>query len=332
MPMKAVLFERYGPPEEVAHIADIDIPTPGEGQVLVKIRAASVNIFDSYRTTGLFRLLGGGVRRPKHQQLGMDLAGRVEAVGTGVGKLKSGDEVFGTCGVAGEEMRSFAEYAVARETKLAIKPPNVSFEEAAAVPAAGLTALQCLRDNGRIKGGEEVLVNGASGGVGTFAVQIAKAYGAKVTGVCSTRNVEQARSIGVDSVIDYTKEDFTKTGQTYDLICDIAGNHPVWACKRALKPQGRCFMVGSTGNPLLGIVKFTVLGKLWSLTGGKKVGFMGFERSNAEDLGVLAGLMADGKVKPVIEKLYKLNEAPQVLQYILTKHTRGKNVIVVSRE
>ena len=324
--MKAILYEKYGRPEEVAYLADVDIPTPGEGQVLVKIRAASVNISDSYGMTGMSRLFGGGIRGPKDHKLGGDLAGRVEAVGNGVTKFNPGDEVFGACS------GSFAEYAVAREIRLATKPPNVSFEEAAAVPVAGLTALQCLRDKGGINGGEEVLINGASGGVGTFAVQIAKVFGAKVTGVCSTRNVEQARSIGADSVIDYTKEDFTKTGQTYDLICDIAGNHSVGAYKRALKPHGRCLIVGIAGNPLLGLVKYTVLGKLGSLTGGKKVGFMGIAKINAEDLGVMAGFMAEGKVKPVIEKLYALSEAPRVLQYALTKHTRAKNVIVVSRE
>ena len=324
--MKAVLFERYGRPEEVAHLADVDVPTPGEGQVLVKIRAASVNISDSYGMTGMSRFFGGGIRRPKNHKLGGDLAGRVEAVGNGVTKFKPGDEVFGTCS------GSFAEYAVAREVRLATKPPNVSFEEAAAVPVAALTALQCLRDKGGIKGGEEVLINGASGGVGTFAVQIAKAFGAKVTGVCSTRNAEQTRLIGADSVIDYTKEDFTKTGLTYDLICDIAGNHSVGAYKRALKPHGKCLVVGIARNPILGLVKYTVLGRLGSLTGGKKVGFMGIAQIKAEDLGVMARFMAEGKVRPVIEKLYGLNEAPQLLQYALTKHARAKNVIVVSQE
>jgi NADPH:quinone reductase-like Zn-dependent oxidoreductase len=324
--MKAVLFEKYGRPEEVAHLADVDIPAPREGQVLVKIRAASVNISDSYGVTGTSRLFGGGMRSPKDHRLGGDLSGCVEAAGSGVTRLKPGDEVFGTCS------GSFAEYAVAREIRLATKPPNVSFEEAAAVPVAGLTALQCLRDKGGIRGGEEVLINGASGGVGTFAVQIAKALGARVTGVCSTRNVEQARSIGADSVIDYTRENFTKTGQTYDLICNIAGNHSVGAYKRALKPHGKCLVVGLAGNPLLGLMKYTVLGKLGSLTGGKRVDFMGIAKINAVDLGVMAGFMAQGKVRPVIEKLYGLSEAPQVLQYALTKHARAKNVIVVSQE
>lgn len=322
--MKAALFEKYGRPKDVVHISDVDVPTPTEGQVLLEVRTASLNISDCYGITGFARFFGGGITGPKDHRVGGDVAGRVKAVGNSVVKFKVGDEVFGTCAGA------VAEYAVAREVRLALKPANISFEEAAAAPVAGLTALQCLRDRGAVKADQEVLVNGASGGVGTFAVQIAKALGAKVTGVCSTRNLEQARSIGADQVIDYTKADFTKTGQTYDLIADIAANHSVSAYKRVLKPHGKCLVVGLAGNPLIGMVKYSVLGKLGSVTGSKKVSFMGIAKINQGDLEVMANLMAEGKVKPVIERSYQLNEAGQALQYVLGKHSRAKNVIVMS--
>lgn len=322
--MKAALFEKYGRPEEVVHISEVDMPTPTEGQVLLEVRAASLNISDCYGITGFARFFGGGITGPKDHRVSGDVAGRVRSVGNGVVRFKVGDEVFGTSAGA------VAEYAVAREARLALKPANVSFEEAAAAPVAGLTALQCLRDKGAVKAGQEVLINGASGGVGTFAVQIAKALGARVTGVCSTRNVEQARSIGADQVIDYAKEDFTKTGQTYDLIADVAAHHSVSAYKRTLKPQGRCLVVGLAGNPLIGMVKYSVLGKLGSITGSRKVSFMGIARINREDLEVMANLMAERKVRPVIERSYKLDEAGQALQYVLGKHSRAKNVIVMS--
>lgn len=322
--MKAILCESYGPPDRVLQLRDVEKPVPGEGQVLLKVHAASVNISDYYGITGLSRLFGGGVRRPKDPRVGGDVAGQVEAVGANVTRFRPGDEVFGAC------PGTFAEYAVARETRLALKPVNTSFEEVAAVPVAGLTALQCLRDKGRLQAGQEVAVNGASGGVGTFAVQIAKSFGAQVTGVCSTRNLDQARSIGADHVVDYTQEDFARNGRSYDLICDIAGNRSVSDYKRALKPGGTCLLVGFAKNPLLGMVKFTVLGKLGSMTGNKKVRFMGIAKINSEDLGFMAELLTAGKVKPVIEKQYRLSEVGQALQYIGGKHTRGKVVITVS--
>ena len=322
--MKAILCESYGLPDRVLQLRDVEKPVPGEGQVLLKVHAASVNISDYYGITGLSRLFGGGIRRPKDPRVGGDVAGQVEAVGANVTRFRPGDEVFGVCPGA------FAEYAVARETRLALKPVNTSFEEVAAVPVAGLTALQCLRDKGRLQAGQEVAVNGASGGVGTFAVQIAKSFGAEVTGVCSTRNLGQARSIGADHVVDYTQEDFTRNGRSYDLICDIAGNRSVSDYKRALKPGGTCLIVGFAKNPLGGLVKFTVLGKLGSMTGNKKVRFMGIAKINSEDLGFMAELLTAGKVKPVIEKLYRLSEVGQALQYIGGKHTRGKVVITVS--
>jgi NADPH:quinone reductase-like Zn-dependent oxidoreductase len=322
--MKAILCESYGPPDRVLQLRDVEKPVPGEGQVLLKVHAASVNISDYYGITGFSRLFGGGVRRPKDPKVGGDVAGQVEAVGANVTRFRPGDEVFGACRGA------FAEYAAARETRLALKPVNNSFEEVAAVPVAGLTALQCLRDKGQLRAGQDVAVNGASGGVGTFAVQIARSFGAQVTGVCSTRNLDQARSIGADHVVDYTQEDFTRNGRSYDLICDIAGNRSVPDYKRALKPGGTCLIVGFAKNPLRGMVRFTVLGKLGSMTGNKKVRFMGIAKINPEDLGFMAELLTAGKVKPVIEKRYGLSEVGQALQYIGGKHTRGKVVITVS--
>jgi len=322
--MKAILCERYGPPERVLQLKDVEKPVPEEGRVLLKVHAASVNISDYYGITGFSRLFGGGIRRPKDPRVGSDVAGQVETIGANVTRFRPGDEVFGTCAGA------FAEYAVARETRLALKPANTSFEEVAAVPIAGLTALQCLRDKGRVQAGQDVAVNGASGGVGTFAVQIAKSFGANVTGVCSTRNLDQARSIGANHVVDYTKEDFTRSERSYDLISDIAGNRSVSDYKRALKPGGTCLIVGVAKNPLLGLAKFTVLGKLGSMTGNKKVRFMGIAKINPEDLGFMAELLSTGKVKPVIEKQYGLSEVGQALQYIGGKHTRGKVVIAVS--
>ena len=322
--MKAILGESYGPPDRVLQLRDVEKPVPGEGQVLLKVHAASANIADYYGVTGLARLFGGGIRRPKDPTVGSDVAGEVEAVGTSVTRFRPGDAVFGVC------QGAYAEYAVAREERLALKPVNASFEEAAAVPIAGLTALQCLRDKGRIQAGQEVAINGASGGVGTFAVQIAKSFGAQVTGVCSTRNVDQARSIGADHVVDYSREDFTRTGRSYDLICDIAGNRGVSDYKRALKPGGTCLIVGFTKNPLVGLVKFAVLGKLGSMTGNKKVRVMGIAKMNSEDLGFMAELLTSGKVKPVIEKRYTLSEVGQALRYIGGKHTQGKVVISVS--
>jgi NADPH:quinone reductase-like Zn-dependent oxidoreductase len=322
--MKAVIGETYGPPGKVLHLKEVERPVPVEGQVLLRVRAASANISDYYALTGLSRLFGSGLLRPKDPGVGTDVAGEVEAVGANVTRFHPRDEVFGS------GQGSFAEYTLARQTMLAPKPANVSFEDAAAVPVAGLTALQCLRDKGKVKAGQDVAVNGASGGVGTFAVQIAKSFGAQVTGVCSTRNVDQARSIGADRVVDYTKDDFTREGRTYDLICDIAGNRSVSEYKRALKPGGTCLFVGLSGNPLVGFVKLTVLGKLGSMTGGKTLKFMGIAKMNAEDLGFMAELLAAGKVKPAIEKVYQLSEAAQALQYIGKKHTRGKVVISIS--
>ena len=322
--MKAIVCERYGQPEKVLQLKDVEKPAPGEGQVLLRVHAASVNIADYYGMTGFTRLFGGGFRKPKDPRVGSDVAGTVEAAGANATRFQVGDEVFGVCDGA------FAEFAVAGEKKLAKKPANVPFGEAAAVPIAGLTALQGIRDKGQVRAGQEVLVNGASGGVGTFAVQIAKALGATVTGVCSTRNVEQARSIGADLVVDYTKEDFTRGGRSYDLICDIVANRSVSDYKRALKPGGTCLLVGFAKNPVGGLIKFAVLGRLGSMSGNKKIRFMGIAKINSDELGYMAELLGSGRVKPVIEKRFGLPEVGEALGYIGKKHTRGKVVITIS--
>ena len=321
--MKAILGEAYGRPEKVLQLRDVEKPVPGEGEVLMKVYSASANIADLYGVSGVSRLLGSGITKPKDPRVGNDGAGEVEAVGAGVKHFQAGDQVFGSC------LGSFAEFTLAREDRLAKVPPGVSFEDAAAVPIAGLTALQCLRDKGKVKAGQDLAINGASGGVGTFSVQIAKSFGASVTGVCSTRNIEQARTIGADRVIDYTKEDFTRDGRTYDLICDIVGNHSVGDYRRALKPGGICLIVGFAGNPIFGLVKFSVTTRLRP-GGDRKVGFMGIAKMNSADLEYMGQLLATGKVKPVIERRYQLSETASALQYIAEKHTRGKVIITVA--
>ncbi len=324
--MKAIQATRYGPPE-VLQLVDTEKPTPGEDQVLIKVFAASVNPADWHGMKGgLTRVFGGGFFRPKDPKVGTDLAGRVETVGSRVTRLRPGDEVFGTCS------GSLAEYAVAREVRLVQKPTNLSFEEAAAVPIAGITALQGLRDKGHLHAGQKVLINGASGGVGTFAVQIAKAYGAEVTGVCSPGNVEVARSLGADRVIDYTKEDFTRNGQTYDLIYDIASHHSISAYKRILNPNGICSIAG-IGFPHLSVPHFfglLIAGRIRSKFGDKKVGFMGMARITSEDLAVLAELLAARKIVPVIDRKYPLLDAAEAMRYLGTGHARGKVVITVA--
>lgn len=322
--MKAIVSARYGPPD-VLELKDVEKPAPDEGRVLVEVRAASVNVADWHSAHGGIARLFGGVRRPKDPRVGIDVAGRVEAVGSKVTQFHPGDEVFGGCAGA------FAEYATAREDRLALKPANVSFAEAAAVPVAGITALQGLRDKGQIHAGQKVLVNGASGGVGTFAVQLAKSFGTDVTGVCSTRNLETARSIGADHVIDYTKEDFTRNGQRYDLIYDVVGNHSIAAYKRALNPGGTCIIAGF-GFPSVSIVRllgFMILAPLRSKFGDRKVGFMGIAKLNQKDMAYLGELLEVGKVKPVIDRRYPLSEAAEAMRYLGTGHARGKVVITV---
>jgi NADPH:quinone reductase-like Zn-dependent oxidoreductase len=322
--MKAVVNSQYGSPD-VMKLADVEKPSPQDDQVLVKVHAASVNALDWHLLTAdifLVRLMGLGLFKPKNTILGADIAGRVEAVGKDVTGFKPGDEVFGDIGHGG-----FAEYAVASEKVLALKPANLSFEAAAAVPVAALTALQGLRDCGKIQAGQKVLINGAAGGVGTFAVQIAKVFGAEVTAVCSTRNLEQARGLGADHVIDYTKENFTQSGQQYDLIFAANGYHPLSAYKRALTPKGIYVMAG--GKPAQ-IFQAMLLGGLLSEKDGRKLGGVS-AHSDQKDMLTLKEMLAAGKIVPAIDKRYSLNETPEALRYLGTGHAKGKVIITVAQ-
>ena len=317
--MRAIVYTRYGPPD-VLQIKAVEKPTPEDDEVLLRILAASVNAYDWHFLTAdifLIRLMGGGLLKPKNTRLGADIAGRVEAVGRNVTQFQPGDEVFGMT------QGGFAEYACAPENTLALKPSNLSFEEAAAIPMAAITALQGLRDTGQIQPGQKVLINGASGGVGTFAVQIAKSFGAEVTAVCSTRNLEMARSIGADHVIDYTKENFTRTGQQYDLIFAANGYHSLAAYKRALTPRGIYVMAGGT---MAQIFQAMLMGSWLSETGGKKMGAVMAKR-NQKDLAILKELVEAGKVVPVIDRRYPFSEAAEALRYLGQGHARGKVVI-----
>ncbi len=321
--MRAIVCTRYGSPDAL-QLNEVEKPAPTEGRVLVKVHAASANPVDWHTMRGKPFLVrfSEGLRKPKDPRLGTDIAGRVEAVGSNVTQFKLGDEVFGTC------PGGFAEYASAREDRLALKPTNRSFEESAAVPVAAFTALQGLRDSGRIRAGQEVLVNGASGGVGTFAVQIAKSFGTEVTGVCSTRNLEMVRSIGADHVIDYTREDFTRDGPRYDLIYDAVGNRSVSAYKRALRPQGTCVIAGFSGMSRL--FQHVIGGRLMSMAGNKKIGLMGLAKPNQKDLVIMKELLEAGKVVPVIDRRYPLGETAEAIRYLEAGHARGKVVISVA--
>ena len=322
--MKAIVIEKYGSPD-VLQFKEVERPTPKDNQVLVRVQAASANPLDWHLMRGepfIARLMGTGLLKPKSSKVGADVAGRVEAVGKDVTQFKPGDEVFGTCN------GSFAEYACAREDRLALKPANVSFEEAAAIPVAATTALQGLRNKGQIQPGQKVLVNGASGGVGTFAVQIAKSYGTEVTGVCSTRNLDLVRKIGADHVVDYTQEDFTKNEQQrYDLIFDAVGNRSVSDYKRALKPGGTCAVAGFSSMPRM--FEHTALGPLMSKTGNKKVGGMGMAKINQNDLVFLKQLVETQKVRPVIDRHFPLSETADAIRYLEAGHAQGKVVITV---
>ena len=321
MKMKAIVTTKYGGPEAL-RLQEVETPTPKDNQVLIRVIAASVNKIDLYLLHGYFlaRLTGEGFLRPKRKILGSDVAGRVEAVGSSVKQFQPGDEVFGFC------VGSFAEYTCAREDLLTLKPPNVSFEEAAATPLAGLTALQGLRDKGKIHAGQKVLINGASGGVGTFAVQIAKSFDAEVTAVCSTGKMDIARSIGADHVIDYTKEDFTKSGQRYDLILATGGYHSISDYKRALNPEGIYVFIGGS-RLILSLLQTSLLGRI-SMTENKKAVFF-IAKPNGRDLDFLKGLLEAGKVKPVIDERYPLSEVPEAVAYLEKGHAKGKVVITV---
>jgi NADPH:quinone reductase-like Zn-dependent oxidoreductase len=320
--MKAIVCNTYGSPDTL-RLVETDKPTAGENQVLVKVHAAAANPLDWHKMRGspfLVRL-GDGFLKPKDPRLGADAAGTVEAVGVGVTEFQIGDAVFG-CGSG-----AFAEYMVTLADNLVHKPARLSFEQAAAVPVAAFTALQGLRDYGHIEAGQKVVINGAAGGVGTFAVQIAKSYGAEVTGVCITRNLELVQSIGADHIIDYIEEDFTRIGQRYDLIFDLVANYPVSDYARALKPGGRCVVGGFSGMRRL--LEYMFIGPRVSKATGKHIGMMGIAKENKADLLVMKDQLDRGKIVPVIDHCYSLEETPQAIHHLETGHARGKVIVVV---
>jgi len=321
--MKAIICTKYGLPD-VLKLEEIQKPTPGDDEVLVEIHAASVTYSSVMGVTGepfLGRLTGMGLLKPKQKIPGGDIAGRVEAVGRNAKQFQPGDEVFGDLSLG---RGGYAEYVCAPKNALALKPANISFAEAAAVPEAALVALQALRDKGQIQPGQKVLICGASGGIGTFAVQIAKYFGAEVTGVCSTRNLDMVRSIGADHVIDYTKEDFTKNGQQYDLIVATAGYRSIFDYKRALSAKG---IYVATGGSMAQIFQALLLGPLVSMAGSKNLGSMVVKPN--KDLAFVKELIEAGKVNPVIDRCYPLSEAAEALRYYAEGHARGKVVITV---
>ncbi len=325
--MKAIVYTRFGPPE-VLHLQEVGKPTPKDNEVLIKVHAASPTVGDWRALRGtpfLVRLMMGPIK-PKIKILGGDIAGRVEAVGRNAKQFQPGDEVFGDvadCGRGG-----FAEYVCAREDVLALKPANMTFEEAVTVPFGAGTALQGLRDKGQIQPGQKVLINGASGGVGMFAVQLAKYFGAEVTGVCSTSKMDMVRSLGADHVIDYTKEDFTRNGQSYDLILNCAVSHSIFDYKRALSPKGIYVMVGGKRG-VARLFQTMLLGPFISMTGSKKMGYIGMTKANKEDMAFVKELLGAGKVVPVIDRRYPLSEVPEAFRYLEEGHAQGKLVITV---
>lgn len=320
--MRAIVSDRYG--LAALELRAVETPVIEDHQVLVRVHASSVNPAEWYRVTGPYfsRMFGGGLRRPKQAAVGGDLAGRIEAVGKDVEEFQPGDEVFGTSGAA------WAEYAPAREVRLVPKPTNVSFEEAAAVPIAATTALQALRDHGRVQPGQKVLINGASGGVGTYAVQIAKSLGAEVTAVCSTRNVDLARSLGADRVIDYTQEDFTRIGERHDVMIDIAGSRSFREARRVLTPAAIFVLVGARfpSNKGLGPLSHMIGTRLASIGRSQTVKFF-IAKITKEDLAVLRELLEAGTVRSVIDRRYELSQVPEALRYLGEGHARGKVVI-----
>ena len=323
--MKAAVFYKYGSPD-VLKITEIEKPVPKDDEVLVKIHAASVNAYDWHilRADPFFTRFLTGLFRPHNNILGADIAGVVESVGKSVTKYKTGDEVYAcleSCGKGGIAAGGFAEYVCAKEAVLAPKPSSVSFEEAAALPMAAVTALQGLRDAGQIKPGQSVLINGASGGVGTFAVQIAKALGAEVTGVCSPGSVEMVHSLGTDYVIDYTKEDFVKNGRQYDLILDIAANRSVSDYRLSLKPNGICVVVGfSTIRRMLSVAFAAKLD-------GKKITILAAKNAYGGELLNINKLIESGKLKSVIDSRFNLNDAAEAILQIETEHPKGKVIV-----
>ena len=326
-PIKAVVYSDYGLAN--VKLADIEKPVPTDDQVLIRVRAASINPYDWHFIEGtpyVMRAMGVGLRKPKNIRLGTDFAGTVEAVGKDVTQYKAGDEVFG--GSAG----AFGQYICRRSTgSIALKPATLSFEQAGAMNIAGITALQAVRDHGKVQAGQKVLINGASGGVGTFAVQIAKSYGADVTGVCSGRNTELVQSLGADHVIDYTKEDFTKGAERYDVVIDNVANHSLSECRKVLTPNGIYVMIGGGGaseQGFLGAIGNVFKAGIYSKFVKQKMGFM-MAQPSTSDLTLLAGMVESGKMKVVIDRTYKLAEVPEAVRYVEEGHAHGKVVITV---
>jgi NADPH:quinone reductase-like Zn-dependent oxidoreductase len=319
--MKAIVYHKYGSPD-VLHLEEVEKPTPKDNEVLVKVHAASANPLDWHfmRAAPFFMRFISGLLKPKNKILGADIAGQVETVGANVKQFQTGDEVYGDI-----SSRGFAEYVCVTEDKLVPKPANFLFDAAAAVPVAGLTALQCLRDQGQVQPGQKVLINGASGGVGTFAVQIAKSFGAEVTGVCSTRNVDMVRSIGADQVIDYSSEDFTKSKQLYNLILDNVGNRSVSDIKRILGPNGTYLLNAYSPALMLRLIFQPRNLK----TGGQTMRSADVEKANQSDLEFLKELLEAGKVVPVIDRVYPLSEVVEAIRYLEEGHARGKVVITL---
>ena len=334
--MRAIVYHKYGSPD-VLKLEEVQKPVPQDDEVLVKVLAASLNAADFEMLRGTWSARFGGLLKPRHKILGSDIAGRIEAVGRNVKQFHPGDGIWGDLSLP-LGYGAFAEYVCVPENALRLKPASMTFEEAAAVPSAGVVALQNLRgvgssslsfllsDKGHIQSGQKVLINGAGGGVGTFAVQIAKSFGAEVTGVDSTRKLDMLRSIGADHVIDYTQEDFTKSGQRYDFILEVVASRSIFDYKRALSPKGIYVMVGGS---LAAILQGFLLGPLISMTGSKKMGSVMWKPNNQEDLAILEELFAAGKVAPVIDRRYPLSEVPEALRYLEEGHAKGKVVITV---
>lgn len=325
--MRAIVQDAFGGPE-VLELREVPVPVPGDDEVLVRVRASSVNAADWHLMRGkpyFMRLMGFGLRRPRFRARGADVAGVVEAVGPKVTTLRVGDEVYGQGAL---RAGTFAELAVVKETSLAAKPASATFEEAGAVPLAGLTALQGVRDSGGVKAGQRILINGASGGVGTFAVQIARALGAEVTAVCSTRNVELVHELGADRVVDYTREDFTRTGEQYDVVFDLVANRSLRDLRRALTPRGTLVLSGGGGGKVLGPLPLIVRGALTNLVVRQRVTNLG-TAVNTADLAYLAGLIDEGAVRPVVERVYPLAETAAAIRHLEEEHARGKIVVAV---
>lgn len=325
--MKTIEYTQYGSPE-VLQFKEREKPVPKDNQILIQVRATSLNVADKYTMRGepFVMRFGTGLFKPKNPKLGIDVAGRVEAIGKNVTQFKPGDEVYGD--VYNSGLGAFAEYVCADEqSSMVLKPKNATFEEAAAVPVSGLTALQGIRDKGQIQAGQKVLINGATGGVGTFAVQIAKAFGAEVTAVCSTSKMDLVRSLGADHVIDYTKENFTQSGKQYDLIIGVNGYHSLSDYKRALTPQGSYVAVGGTMKQ---IFQSLLLGSWFSRKGGKTLGNMGMAQANKKDLNVMKELIETGKIKPAIDQQYPFSEIQAAMRYLEEGHAKGKVVVTIN--